>query len=594
MAYTVTVRQAGVKRAEVGALLTHEYRKTLEHDGTTTQHDNENIDPTRSHLNRDYIFRNGELEPLIKVSDIHEELDRRLENAGGTRTLKDGSVKKIGLRSDAKVLRNFIVQLDPEHTGTVEEWEQKPEAERQKDLSLMVDTLIKDHIGGLYGKENLLSMTLHMDEKSPHIHLMVTPIDDEGRIRNESFIKNKSDMRKFWDGARTKLRDAGYEAEMVTRDVDAKHETLRQFKTRTGKAKAEALELEEKARKQREEMEKEAREAEKRLRADLEEQIKQARLNLTNDLKSAREELETVQGELERVKTERDQVKESAEVWISTQENIQETIDTLEEERDNLQDEKDALTSENSRLQKENEQWSAKNSNFLEGWVKAQSMFGRPSEENRKMLAEALEARQRAEELHDKAEAKIKKAADVEQRTAEYVVKEGENRISKKVDELLLKERQELAQERLAVRSKARELSDKENNLRTRENAISEKEKKLTLEASRVDARVKYLEGLKSFASVSLEHRDSVVALAGFLAHAKHRADVDKHNQMVKHIDNYSQVKPYETRLNADQIQGYLGDATELYNRGRDENAYTKLKARYNAPSQTQGYGYGR
>ena len=52
MAYTVTVRQAGVKRAEVGALLTHEYRKTLEHDGTTTQHDNENIDPTRSHLNR--------------------------------------------------------------------------------------------------------------------------------------------------------------------------------------------------------------------------------------------------------------------------------------------------------------------------------------------------------------------------------------------------------------------------------------------------------------------------------------------------------------------------------------------------------------
>ncbi|WP_237218513.1 plasmid recombination protein, partial [Rothia nasimurium] len=370
MAYTVTVRQAGVKRAEVGALLTHEYRKTLEHDGTTTQHDNENIDPTRSHLNRDYIFRNGELEPLIKVSDIHEELDRRLENAGGTRTLKDGTVKKIGLRSDAKVLRNFIVQLDPEHTGTVEQWEQKPEAERQKDLSLMVDTLIKDHIGGLYGKENLLSMTLHMDEKSPHIHLMVTPIDSEGRVRNESFIKNKSDMRKFWDGARTKLRAAGYEAEMVTRDVDAKHETLRQFKTRTGKAKAEALEVEEKARKQREELEKEAREAESRLRADLEEQARQAQLNLANDLKTAREELE-------QVKAERDKAKKSADVWISTEENIQENIGTLEDERDELQDENEALARENSRLKRENEQWSARNSNFLESWVKAQGILGR-------------------------------------------------------------------------------------------------------------------------------------------------------------------------------------------------------------------------
>ena len=580
MAYTVTVRQAGVKRAEVGALLTHEYRKTLEHDGTKTQHDNENIDPTRSHLNRDYIFRNGELEPLIKVSDIHEELDRRLENAGGTRTLKDGTVKKIGLHSDAKVLRNFIVQLDPEHTGTVEQWEQKPEAERQKDLSLMVDTLIKDHIGGLYGKENLLSMTLHMDEKSPHIHLMVTPIDSEGRIRNESFIKNKTAMRKFWDGARTKLRSAGYEAELVTRDVDAKHETLRQFKTRTGKAKAEALELEEKARKQREEMEREAREAERRLRADLEEQSRQARLNLANELKAAREELE-------QVKTERDEAKKSAEVWISTQENIQETISTYEDERDELEAEKETLTRENSRLQKENEQWSARNSNFLESWVKAQGMFGRPSEENRKMLAEALEARQRAQELHDKTEAKIKKAADLEQRTADYVVEQGEKRISQKVDELLAEERQ-------AVRSKEQKLSDKENSLTTRENAVTEKEKELNLKAGRVDAQVKRLEGLKAFDSVSLEHRDSVVGLAGFLAHTKHRADVDRHNRMVEHINNYSQVKPYETRLGADQIQGYLGEATELYNRGREENAYTKLKAQYHAPGQTQGYGYGR
>lgn len=587
MAYTVTVRQAGVKRAEVGALLTHEYRKTLEHDGTKTQHDNENIDPTRSHLNRDYIFRNGELEPLIKVSDIHEELDRRLENAGGTRTLKDGTVKKIGLRSDAKVLRNFIVQLDPEHTGTVEQWEQKPEAERQKDLSLMVDTLIKDHIGGLYGKENLLSMTLHMDEKSPHIHLMVTPIDSEGRVRNESFIKNKSDMRKFWDGARTKLRSAGYEAEMVTRDVDAKHETLRQFKTRTGKAKAEALEVEEKARKQREELEKEAREAESRLRADLEEQARQAQLNLANDLKTAREELE-------QVKAERDKAKKSADVWISIEENIQENIGTLEDERDELQDENEALTRENSRLKRENEQWSARNSNFLESWVKAQGILGRPSGENRKMLAEALEAHQRAQELHDKAEAKINEAADVEKRTAEYVVKEGEKRISKKVDEVLVKERQELAQERLAVRSKARELSNKENNLVTRENAVSEKEKKLNLEASRVNSRVKYLEGLKSFASVSLDDHDSVVALAGFLAHTEHRADVDRRNKSLAHIANHKLVEPYETRLGANQIQSYLGEATELYRRGRAENTYTEIQARYHAPGQTQGYGYSR
>lgn len=587
MAYTVTVRQGGVKRAEVGALLTHEYRKTLEHDGTTTQHDNENIDPTRSHLNRDYIFRNGELEPLIKVSDIHEELDRRLENARGTRTLKDGTVKKIGLRSDAKVLRNFIVQLDPEHTGTVEQWEQKPEAERQKDLSLMVDTLIKDHIGGLYGKENLLSMTLHMDEKSPHIHLMVTPIDSEGRIRNESFIKNKTAMRKFWDGARTKLRSAGYEAELVTRDVDAKHETLRQFKTRTGKAKAEALELEEKARKQREELEREAREAKERLQADLEKQINQARLNLANDLKAKQEELKKVQGELAQAKIKRDEAEKSANVWISTQENIQETISTLEEERDELQAEKGTLTSENSKLKEEKKQWLAKNGNFLESWVKAQGLFGRPTEENRKMLAEALEARQRAEELHDKTEAKIKKAADLEQRTADYVVEQGEKRISQKVDELLLKERQ-------AVRSKEQKLSDKENSLTTRENAVTEKEKEQALEASRVDAQVKRLEGLKSFESVSLEDRDSVVALAGFLAHAKHRADVDKHNEMVEHINNYSQVKPYETRLGADQIKGYLGEAMELYNRGSDENVYTKLKAQYHAPGQTQGYGYGR
>lgn len=367
---------------------------------------------------------------------------------------------------------------------------------------------------------------------------------------------------------------------MVTRDVDAKHETLRQFKTRTGKAKAEALELEEKARKQREELEREAREARERLQADLEKQAQQARLNLAN-------ELATERAELKKAKEEKEKAEKSANVWISTQENIQETIGTLEEERDELQAEKGTLTSENNKLKEEKKQWLAQNGNFLESWVKAQGLFGRPSEENRKMLAEALEARQRAEELHDKTEAKIKKAADLEQRTADYVVEQGEKRISQKVDELLLKERQ-------AVRSKARELSNKEKSLTTRENAVTEKEKEQALEASRVDAQVKRLEGLKSFESVSLEDRDSVVALAGFLAHAKHRADVDKHNKMVEHINHFSQVKPYETRLNADQIKGYLGEAMELYNRGSDENAYTKLKAQHHAPGQTQGYGYGR
>lgn len=553
---TVTIRQAGVTRAQAGALLTHEYRATLAKASRVTTHDNEGIDPARTYLNQDFLFVKGIPQPLHSVGQIHKELDRRLEKASGTRTHPDGSTTKVALRKDAKVLRNFIVQLDPTQTGEVAEWLAKPEAERKRDTSLMVDTLIRGHIGEVYGKHNLLSMTLHLDEKSPHIHLMVTPIDDEGRVRQASFIDGKQAMRDFWQEGRKKLRQAGYEADLVAGDLRP-HESLRAFKTRTAKAKQEAREAE-KARAEQEAKAKEAQKARMEAqKAQYDQQISQ--------LEAHKKALEAEAEEAESAHEEAFTIKDAL---------------TAENER---------LTAENKALEAQKTQWDKENGDFLEAWYKGRKGFlGGLSEENRQMLREAMSYREEAQEklaeaekAKAQAEATLEEAKDIETRTSKYVAAEGQRIITSRVEAQVGEARRELWEER-------QEVTKRENAVISRENVISEKEQALAQEARKVRSDLERLESLKAYKGLSLNDREEVLALVGYYAHTASRKATDERNKNLAHIENYRMVEPYSARLTEHQLTSHMGKALEVYKRGGEGNAYTELRARYHRPNPTQ------
>src|SRR5699024_11388990 len=53
----------------------------------------------------------------------------------------------------------------------------------------------KEFLEQEYGKDNLLYATVHMDEKTPHMHYGVVPITDDGRLSAKEVVGNKKDFK---------------------------------------------------------------------------------------------------------------------------------------------------------------------------------------------------------------------------------------------------------------------------------------------------------------------------------------------------------------------------------------------------------------
>lgn len=217
MTFTVSHRQAGTKRSGVAGLVRHEFRDIDKSNGVETQHSNERIVPERTHLNESWMWVDGQQTALTDSRQITDELDRRLESAGGTRTnKKTGKVTKVAIREDAKVVRDIVLQLDPQFTRSSARLLDDDEEEHREEVRRLLGEMVQ-HYADLYGQKNLLAASLHWDETSPHVHLLVTPIDDDGRVRQESFIKGRQAMRDNDRAMRRRLEKVGYDVDKEPR-----------------------------------------------------------------------------------------------------------------------------------------------------------------------------------------------------------------------------------------------------------------------------------------------------------------------------------------------------------------------------------------
>ncbi|GHT78910.1 mobilization protein BmpH [Bacteroidia bacterium] len=112
--------------------------------------DPKNADKARTHLNRELII------PPDGVSNRTEAIQHRIDTAGITRKISHNQVRAIrvmlsGTSGDMQRI---------EAAGKLDEW-------------------CNDNIEWLkqtFGKDNLVSAVLHMDEKTPHIHATIVPI----------------------------------------------------------------------------------------------------------------------------------------------------------------------------------------------------------------------------------------------------------------------------------------------------------------------------------------------------------------------------------------------------------------------------------
>ena len=95
-----------------------------------------------------------------------------------------------------------------------------------------------------YKKEQILHATVHMDEKTPHIHCVVVPLirkydkrtnTERYTISKKQYIKDKIHLSELQDKYHKRLTDKGYDLERGIKHSDNEHVKIKDFKRITSK-----------------------------------------------------------------------------------------------------------------------------------------------------------------------------------------------------------------------------------------------------------------------------------------------------------------------------------------------------------------------
>ena len=151
------VHMMKIKSGAVGGIQSHNNR---EHESKT----NPDVDMSRSEDNYD----------LIPCDNYKRSIKEKLSN------LVESS---RAVRKDAVVVCNFIVTSDNETMNALG-------ADRQREFFQDSVKWFSDR----YGADRVLNATVHMDETTPHLHIGVMPITQDGRLSAKA-IFTKTEMK---------------------------------------------------------------------------------------------------------------------------------------------------------------------------------------------------------------------------------------------------------------------------------------------------------------------------------------------------------------------------------------------------------------
>lgn len=170
-------------------------------------YENKDIDLDKSHLNYDLVNHT--------VIDFNQKIDEKIEeNYNGKRKIRTDAVKHVDglITSDDE----FFNHQSPEDT---------------KQFFEQAKTFLEEE----YGKENLLYATVHMDEKTPHMHYGVVPITKDGRLSAKEVVGNKKALTEFQDRFNTYINEQGYDLERgVSRQLtNDQHDQVSRYKQKT-------------------------------------------------------------------------------------------------------------------------------------------------------------------------------------------------------------------------------------------------------------------------------------------------------------------------------------------------------------------------
>ena len=211
MSYAI-VRNEKLTRAEVNGKCTHNDRKAKNHT-------NKDIDPTRTHLNY-YIKKNN-----YTYTKEFDKL-RKEQNLAGH------------LRENSIIMCQMIFTSDQEFFDRIGEQETK----RYFDECYKFICNYKN-----LGEKNIISAVVHLDEGTPHLHLMFVPVvhtkDKDGKdiekICARDFWKGRDSYRKLQDAYFEHVKSKGFDLDrgLYVEETNRKNLSVEEFKKVTNYAK---------------------------------------------------------------------------------------------------------------------------------------------------------------------------------------------------------------------------------------------------------------------------------------------------------------------------------------------------------------------
>lgn len=147
------------------------------------KHTPPNASPKLAKENKEYCF-------FPYGESLNKSIERRIQQGyTSKRKIRKDAVKAVGLILTGS--HNRMHELVS--NGKLGEWIREN----------------KKWVDEKFGKENILRFTLHMDERTPHIHCVFTPITPDGRLHYKHFIDGKQQMKELHTDYAKKMRGFG-------------------------------------------------------------------------------------------------------------------------------------------------------------------------------------------------------------------------------------------------------------------------------------------------------------------------------------------------------------------------------------------------
>jgi hypothetical protein len=142
-----------------------------------------------AHIDREagqeHTFKNAD--PALKDSNVHFDTGYKQITLGEgiKQRIKEGYQGKKAIRKDAVKAMSMV--FTGSHTEMKEIFNSKQGATEWIKANM---NFVKNE----FGRENILRFTLHLDEKTPHIHAVVVPLTKDGRLSAKEIMGNREQM----------------------------------------------------------------------------------------------------------------------------------------------------------------------------------------------------------------------------------------------------------------------------------------------------------------------------------------------------------------------------------------------------------------